>query len=88
MKVTSVKTTLLQFPRYERPPTFSVNPTHIFPELAPGGQGVRGGASVFLPSRAGKTRVCCYGIRGLFTASGRFIGIRLCFVLKMVGVRG
>ena len=46
MKVTSVKTTLLQFPRYERPPTFSVNPTHIFPELAPGGQGVRGGASV------------------------------------------
>jgi L-alanine-DL-glutamate epimerase-like enolase superfamily enzyme len=46
MKVTSVKTTLLRFPRYERPPTFSVNPTHIFPELAPGGQGVRGGASV------------------------------------------
>ena len=42
MRVASVKTTVLRFPRYERPPTFSVNPTHIFPELRPGGQGVRG----------------------------------------------
>jgi L-alanine-DL-glutamate epimerase-like enolase superfamily enzyme len=42
MKVTAVKTTLLRFPRYERPPSFSVNPTHIFPELAPGGKGVPG----------------------------------------------
>ena len=41
MRVTDVQTTLLRFPRFEGPPAFSVNPTHIFPELRPGGGGRR-----------------------------------------------